>query len=115
MKKKKKLIPGVRSTISITPDGKNIIFSKITEKNPEWANIHDLFIYNFEEDDYERLTFGLRANNPNLSNDGKKITFIYQRDGTTNLGMVDVDGKNFKRLTFFEEGEQVYKKYTWDP
>ncbi|MBU0475907.1 MAG: biopolymer transporter Tol [Bacteroidetes bacterium] len=107
-KKKKKLISGIRSTVSITPDGKNVIFAKLSEDNPEWANIHDLFIYNIADEDDTRLTFGLRANNPNLSHDGKKITFVFQKDGTTNLGIVDIDGKNFKRLTFFEEGEQVY-------
>ncbi|MDA3861578.1 MAG: biopolymer transporter Tol, partial [Melioribacteraceae bacterium] len=107
-KKKKKLISGIRSTISVTNDGENIIFAKLSDDNPEWANIHDIFIYNIEEEDDERLTFGLRANNPNLSHDGKKITFVFQKDGTTNLGVVDLDGKNFKRLTFFEEGEQVY-------
>jgi len=107
-KKTKKIITGIRSTVSITPDGKNIIFAKLSEDNPEWANIHDLFIYNIAEEDDKRLTFGLRANNPNLSHDGKKITFVFQKDGTTNLGIVDIDGKNFKRLTFFQEGEQVY-------
>jgi Tol biopolymer transport system component len=107
-KKKKLLIIGIRSTVSITPDGENIVFAKLSEDNHEWANIHDLFIYNIKNDDDERLTFGLRANNPNLSPDGKTITFVYQKDGTTNLGLVDIEGKNFKRLTFFEEGEQVY-------
>ncbi len=107
-RKKKKLISGIRSTISLTADGKKIIFAKLSEDNPEWANIHDIFIYNIEDDDDERLTFGLRANNPNLSHDGKNITFVFQKDGTSNLGIVDIDGKNFKRLTFFEEGEQVY-------
>ncbi len=114
-KEKKKLIAGIRSTVSITNDGENIVFAKLSEDNPEWANIHDIFIYNIEEDDDERLTFGLRANNPNLSHNGKKITFVFQKDGTSNLGVVDIDGKNFKRLTFFEEGEQVYNpKYSLD-
>lgn len=107
-KKKKMIIPGIRSTVSITNDGENIIFAKLSEDNPEWANIHDIFVYNIKEEDDERLTHGLRANNPNLSHDGKKIAFVYQKDGTTNLGIIDRDGKNFKRLTFFEEGEQVY-------
>ena len=62
-----------------------------------------------------RLTYNLRANNPSVSHDGKKIVFLFQKDGTTNLGSVDIDGKNFKRLTFFENGEQVYNpKYSPD-
>lgn len=106
--KKKKIIGSIRSTVSITSDGKKIIFAKLSDDNPEWANIHDIFVYDIEEEDDERLTFGLRANNPNLSHDGKNITFVFQKDGTTNLGLIDIDGKNFKRLTFFEEGEQIY-------
>jgi hypothetical protein len=77
-------------------------------RRPKWVNIHDLYVYDVEEDDETRITFGLRANNPSVSHDGKKIVFIYQKDGTTNLGMVDIDGSNFKRLTFYENGEQVY-------
>ncbi|MCF6268833.1 MAG: biopolymer transporter Tol [Melioribacteraceae bacterium] len=106
--KKKKIIGSVRSTVSLTNDGKKIIFAKLSDDNPEWAKIHDIFVYDIEEEEDVRLTFGLRANNPNLSHDGKKITFVFQKDGTTNLGTIDVDGKNFKRLTFFEEGEQIY-------
>jgi len=107
-KKKKLTIPGIRSTVSITPDNEKIIFAKLSDDNPNRANIHDLFIYNIKNEEDRRLTRGLRANNPNLSHDGKKITFVFQKDGTTNLGIVDIDGKNFKRLTFFEEGEQIY-------
>jgi len=107
-KKTKMVISGIRSTIGLTPDEKKIIFAKLSEDNPKWINIHDLFIYDIEEEEETRLTFGLRANNPDVSHNGKKITFVYQKDGTTNLGIVDIDGKNFKRLTFFENGEQVY-------
>jgi len=107
-KESKTVISGIRSTIGLTPDEEKIIFAKLTEDNPKWANIHDLFVYDIEEEEETRITFGIRANNPDVSNDGKKITFVYQKDGTTNLGIVDIDGKNFKRLTFFENGEQVY-------
>ncbi len=67
-----------------------------------------LFIYDINKDEETRLTHNLRANQPSVSNDGKKIVFLFQKDGTTNLGIVDIDGLNFKRLTFFENGEQVY-------
>ena len=33
----------------------------------------------------------------------------------TNLGIVDIDGKNFRSLTFYDKGEQVYNpKFTLD-
>ena len=34
--------------------------------------------------------------------------FFSKRTEQQILGTVDIDGKNFKRLTFFENGEQVY-------
>ena len=69
--------------------------------------MHDLFIYDLNEEEETRLTHNLRANQPSVSNDGKKIVFLFQKDGTTNLGIVDIDGTNFKRLTFFENGVSV--------
>lgn len=99
---------GIRSSISLSPDGKKIYYAKLSEKNPKWTNIHDIYYYDLEEEEETRLTNGLRANNPSLSNDGKFISFVYQKDGTVNIGLVNSDGSNFKRLTFFENGEQVY-------
>jgi len=107
-KLEKNITGGVRSTFSFIPGQNKIIYAKITEDNENWYNVHDIFVYDIDKEDDTRLTHNLRANNPSVSNDGKKIVFIYQKDGTTNLGTVDIDGKNFKRLTFFENGEQVY-------
>ncbi|RKY90713.1 MAG: biopolymer transporter Tol, partial [Ignavibacteriae bacterium] len=106
--KDKLLVSGVRSTYSWIPGEQKIVYSKVTEDNPHGYNVHDLFIYDINEEEETRLTHNLRANQPSVSNDGKKIVFLFQKDGTTNLGIVDIDGKNFKRLSFFENGEQVY-------
>ncbi len=102
------LVPHVNSTVSPIPGEDKIIYAKLSDDNPKWANIHDLYVYDIAKDEEKRLTFGLRSNNPSVSHDGKKIVFLYQKDGTTNLGSVDINGKNFKRLTFFEHGEQVF-------
>ncbi|MCB9259344.1 MAG: PD40 domain-containing protein [Ignavibacteriales bacterium] len=98
----------VRSTFNFIPGTNKIVYAKLSEDNPKWKNIHDLYLYDLDEDDETRLTFGLRANNPNVSSDGKNIVFLFQKDGTSNLGIVDIDGKNFKSLTFYSQGEQVY-------
>lgn len=107
-KTEKLIAPGVRSTFSFTPDGDKIVYAKISEDNPNWYNVHDLFIYDLKSEKETRLTEDLRANQPSISHDGKNIVFLYQKDGTTNIGTVNLEGKNFKRLTFFENGEQVY-------
>ncbi len=107
-KKEKVIATGVRSTYSWIDDERKILYSKISDDNPHWYNVHDLYVYDIEEEDEIRLTNNLRANHPSVSHDGEKIVFLYQKDGTTNLGLVDIDGKNFKPLTSFENGEQVY-------
>lgn len=99
---------GIRSSFNFI-DGKNkIVYAKLSEDNPKWNNIHDLYIYDIVEEEENRITYGLRANNPSISNDGNKIVFVFQKDGTSNLGIVDIDGKNFREITFFSMGEQVY-------
>ncbi len=106
--KEKLLINDVHSTFSVLPDTNKILYAKLSDNNKNWINIHDLYVYDLKTKDEKRLTHGLRANNPSLSHDGKKVVFVFQKDGTSNLGIVNIDGKNFKRITFFENGEQVY-------
>lgn len=98
----------VRSTFGFVKGKNKIIYSKLSDDNPKWTNIHDLYVYDLSEEEETRLTFGLRANTPGVSNDGKKIVFTYQKDGTTNIGTVNIDGTDFKQLTIFANGEQVY-------
>lgn len=107
-KKEKLISSGVRSTAGFVKGTNKIVYSKLSDDNPKMTNIHDLYVYDLDKEKETRITFGLRANNPSVSHDGKKIVFVFQSDGTINLGLVDIDGKNFKRITFFENGEQVY-------
>lgn len=107
-KKEKSIVSGVRSTLSWIPGENKIIYAKLEDDNPNWYNVHDLYVYDIDKEDEKRLTHNMRANQPDVSNDGKKIVFLFQKDGTTNLGIADIDGKNFKQLTFFQDGEQVY-------
>ncbi|KAF0153249.1 MAG: WD40 domain-containing protein [Ignavibacteria bacterium] len=114
-KTEKRVKTKVRSTAAFVPGTNKVVYAKLSDENPKWVSIHDLYIYDLDSEKETRLTNGLRANNPTVSNDGKKIAFIFQKDGTVNLGTVDIDGKNFKRLTFFENGEQLYNpKFTAD-
>ncbi len=110
-----KLVDRVNSSVNFLPGDNKIIYSKLSEDNPKWTNIHDIYIYDIKEDEETRLTYGMRANNPSVSHDGRSIVFLFQKDGTTNIGIVDIDGNNFKKLTFFENGEQVYNpKFSGD-
>jgi Tol biopolymer transport system component len=108
-KKEKIFASSVNSTLSWVPGKNEIIFTRLDEDNPNWNNVHDIYMHDFDKDKETRLTFDLRANQPSISNDGSKIVFTFELDGTTNLGTVDFSGKNFKQLTSFNNGEQVYQ------
>ncbi|MCL4551641.1 MAG: biopolymer transporter Tol, partial [Bacteroidetes bacterium] len=106
--KERQLVSSVRSSVSYLPGQNKILYAKLSQDNPKMADIHDLYIYDIDKDQEQRITFGLRANNPSISKDGNKIVFLFQKDGSTNIGTVNADGKEFKRLTFFNNGEQVF-------
>ncbi len=112
--KRKKLVEGVSSSISWSADGKKIFYSKKTRKNKNWRSLYDVFVYDFELKREKRLTYGLRANNPAVSPDGKYIAFIIYSDGTANIAVAEIkfnselEISEFKKLTDFKNGEQVY-------
>ena len=114
-RKENKLVSNIRSTVNYIPGKNALIYSKLQDDNPNWYNVHDLFKYDLDTKKEKRLTYDLRANQPNVSHDEKEIVFLFERDGTTNLGAVDIEGKNFRQITFFQNGEQVYNpKYSPD-
>ena len=98
----------VRSSLSFSPDSKYIYYAQITRDNPHWSGYSDLYRFDLSTEKEERLTHGLRAMNPKLSSDGKKLVYTTDRDGTLNVGVCDADGKNISRLTNFQNGEQVF-------
>ncbi len=104
----KLLVSGVRSAAVKIPGKNAILYSKLTEENPNRSNVHDIFIYDLDNEEEKRITYNLRANNPTLSEDGKNIVFVTQRDGTTNLALIDLNGENYRALTNYQNGEQVY-------
>lgn len=113
-KQEKKLIDGVRSTLSWSPDSKNIYYTKTTRRNKFWSDLHDVYVYNLEQEEETRLTHSLRANAPAASPDGNSIAYVAGKDGTLNIFVMDSDGKNHRQLTTFSAGEQVYNP-KWSP
>jgi hypothetical protein len=109
-----KLDVQARSSLSFSPDGAYLYYSKISRKNGFWGKLFDLYRYDLKREKEQRLTNGLRAWNPKLSRDGTKLVFAYGSDGTMNLGTCDADGKNIHKVTEFSKGEQVYTP-EWSP
>jgi hypothetical protein len=113
-KTSKELEIQARSSLSFSPDGRYLYYSKLSRKNGFWAKLFDLYRYDLTSDDEKRLTHGLRGWNPKLSPDGSKLVFAYGSDGTVNVGICDADGKNIRQVTKFTKGEQVYTP-EWSP
>lgn len=113
----RKVAADVRSSLSWSPDGRKIYFSRITHDNPNGSQLSDLFVVATGGDSEgveERLTHGLRAHNPSVSFDGTRLVFVVSRDGTTNIAVCDTLGGTVREVTSFRSGEQVYTP-RWSP
>ena len=110
----KKIDIQARSTLSFSPDGRYLYYSKLSRKNGFWAKLYDLYRYDLVEDEEEQITHGWRAWNPSLSSDGTKLVFARGNDGTVNVTVCDAAGKNMRQVTHFTNGEQVYTP-RWSP
>jgi len=105
---------GVRSSLSWSADATRIVYSKYNPPTVYGQLFYDLFAYDFEKEESVQLTHGLRAFNPAYSPDGKTIAFVFERDGSINIGLVDASGDGFRQLTSFTHGEQAFAPQ-WSP
>jgi sugar lactone lactonase YvrE len=107
---KKMLENKVLSSVSWSPDGKFIIYGK-KDHNSNKSNFYDLYIYNLEEKKEKQITRSSRARHPDWSENGKNIVCIIENDGTSNLVLLDREGKRFRQITNFKNGEQITKPH----
>ena len=110
----RKTIPEVRSTLSFSPDGRSLYYSKATRDNANWSLLNDLYRYDIRAEEETRLTTGLRAGSPSLSQDGQSLVYAFGSDGTLNVGICDSAGHTVRQVTRFRDGEQVYTP-VWSP
>ena len=102
----KKLVERVRSRVSWTPDSKQLVYVRRKE------NFNDLFVYNLDKEKERRISRNLRAKDPAVSPDGSLIAFVRNQDGSTNLGLMNIDGTNIRYLTHYNDGTQIYADET---
>ncbi len=93
---------------SWTPDGGKLVYNKTP--GGRW----DIFTYDLNTKKERRFTVGLRGRDPAVSPDGKQIAYVYNRDGTNSLGLVNIDGTNRRFLTHHNDGTQYYGP-RWSP
>jgi hypothetical protein len=112
--KEKAIKGGVRSDMSWSPDGTKLYYARSTRNNAHGSFYADLYEYNLEAKEEKRLTFGKRALSPSVSPDGLTLACVVGEDGTTNIATMKTDGSDFRFVTRYSQGEQVYNP-EWSP
>ncbi len=113
-KTEKALVSGVRSSISWSPEGTKMYYSKNSRENKHWSDYNDLYVYDIKRDEETRLTHSLRASSPSVSPDGTTLAFVSGNDGTLNIYTSKADGSGVKKMTNYADGEQVFNP-KWSP
>lgn len=89
-KTRKKLSSGIKSSLSWSPDGRYLAYSR-QKINKFDSNYNDLFVYDLKEDTEIRLTKNMRAINPDFSHDGKRLVFVSATNGLNQLNVLHLD------------------------
>jgi len=89
--KKVNHISSIGSSISWSPDGKYIAYTRHVHDSWTGSSFQDLFIYNVDRKRSHKLSQYLRAKNPDWSNDGSKIAFVTENDGLNSLFVLEID------------------------
>src|SRR5262249_52560876 len=118
-------VPGVAYVEDCSPDGKRLLLTvegekEVVDKVVVRRKETDIFIVDLTGKNLTNLTkheaLDLR---PRFSPDGKRILFVSLRSGTSQVHVMDADGRNEKQLTSFPvAGDRITGAVfncTWSP
>ena len=105
---------GVRHSISWSPDGTRLAYANKSARSKGGSHYFDIYIYDFKKKKEIRQTKAQRSHSPNWSPDGTRLVFVSGKDGTKNLGVLDLESKQVGPLTTFQNGEQLSNP-RWSP
>ncbi|MEZ5308367.1 MAG: amidohydrolase family protein [Pyrinomonadaceae bacterium] len=92
------------SSLDITPDGKRFVFDMLG----------DIYISDINGGDARALTQDFAWNiHPAVSPDGKRIAFISDRDGISNVWTMNIDGTDLKQVS--KEKRNIMHSPKWSP
>ena len=92
------------ASLDVTPDGKHIVFD----------TLGDIFISSIEGGDAQPLTQDFAWNiHPAVSPNGKQIAFISDRDGLSNVWVMNTDGTELRQVT--KEKDNIIHAPKWSP
>ncbi|MBY0375919.1 MAG: DPP IV N-terminal domain-containing protein, partial [Bryobacteraceae bacterium] len=101
------------TTPRISPDGSVIVFSRGFVDKMRDANRSNLWMINADGSKLRELTSGTgRDSSPVWSPDGKRIAYLSERDGSTQLHVMWVDSRESLQLT---RVERTPGSFAWSP
>lgn len=103
----------LETSFSYSPDGSRIAYSR-ARINSYGERYRDLYLYEPDSGDSQRLTYSQRLQDPSWSPNDDFIAAGKIEDGTINLFLYDIDSDSLIRITDFMHGEQFYSP-AWHP
>ncbi len=92
------------SSLDVTPDGKSIVFDMLG----------DLYVVGIDGGQARALTQDVSWDiQPAISPDGSKIAFVSDRDGMSNIWVMNIDGTNLKQVS--KEKQNIMHSPKWSP
>ncbi len=113
-KETKMIKGGVQTTPAWSSDGKKIYYTRRSDPNKHGSHYYDIYVYDFEKNEEERLTQNIRSRYPSLSPDGKKLAFVTAEDGNHNITLFDLETQSQSVILQLNHGEQIFQPQ-WSP
>lgn len=95
------------ATASFTPDSRFVLFSSLRQHS-KWESFSELGYYDVKNGGTRFLSDGLRARDPDVSRDGKWVTFTVVRDQTIGIAVAPLEHPNEDELKLGEPREVYF-------
>jgi len=95
---------GTWVSLDVSPDGKTIVFDLVGH----------LYVMSIDGGKATAITSGMPFDSqPRFSSDGKRIVFVSDRSGSTNVWISNADGSNAKQIT--SDTNSMFMSPSWTP
>jgi Tol biopolymer transport system component len=101
------------TALSWTPDGRTLVYDE-PEAYRAFAQYSDLRAVDVASGRVRRLTHGLRARDPDVASDGRRVVFVRQHADRSELAVAALDGGGVRDLTASPAGVQ-WSGPRWSP